>query len=355
VPAFCAPTTKKFTNGFFSELIYNAVIPDILTLLVFVFEAARVHICDEANERDRMSTLSIIVIFHNMRREARRTLYSLSTKYQNDVKFSDYEVIAIDNGSAQPLSPDEVHAYGPNFRYRFFATSSVSPVDAVNVGVDMATGEFVAVIVDGARMATPGLVWGSLKGLQISSEPFVCALSWHLGPDIQGMSMQAGYDQVEEDRLLDSIKWLEDGYRLFEISTIAPSSKNGFFGGVPPECSWFAMTRALFLKIGGFDGRFQSPGGGFVNHDFRNRALNKLNSPSVVLLGEGVFHQFHGGICTNVKTQELPKTLKVFRDEYFAIRGKNNTHQKVSSAIYLGRLPDPARRFLEEAQPLAGQ
>lgn len=297
-----------------------------------------------------MPKLSIIVIFHNMRREARRTLYSLNTMYQTDVKSSDYEVIAIDNGSTKPLNPDEVCSYGPNFRYHFFATSSVSPVDAVNAGVSMAKGEYVAVIVDGARMATPGLVWGTVKTLRMFSEPFVCALSWHLGPDIQGMSMQAGYDQSEEDRLLASINWREDGYELFDISTIAPSSKNGFFGGVPPECSWFAMNRASFLKIGGFEKRFQSPGGGFVNHDFRNRALSNLKSQPIVLLGEGVFHQFHGGVATNVKTQELANTLKVFKNEYVAIRKQNNLYQSTPPVIYFGMLSDQARRYIGTTQ-----
>jgi len=206
--------------------------------------------------------LSIIVIFHNMRREAQRTLLSLSTKYQTDVNALDYEVIAIDNGSTQPLSPKEVEGFGTNFRYHFFKTNSVSPVDAVNAGVEMAIGENVAVIVDGARMATPGLICGTLNGLQMFPNPFVCSLAWHLGPDIQGRSMQAGYDQAEEDRLLASINWPDDGYRLFDISTIAPSSRMGFFGDVPPECSWLAMARESFLEIGGFDPKFISPGGG---------------------------------------------------------------------------------------------
>ena len=41
--------------------------------------------------------LSIVTIFHNMCREAERTLYTLSADYQEDVTIYDYEVIAIDN------------------------------------------------------------------------------------------------------------------------------------------------------------------------------------------------------------------------------------------------------------------
>lgn len=47
--------------------------------------------------------ISIVVVFYNMRREARRTLYSMSAEYQKDVGETDYEVIAIDNNSEYPL------------------------------------------------------------------------------------------------------------------------------------------------------------------------------------------------------------------------------------------------------------
>jgi glycosyltransferase involved in cell wall biosynthesis len=283
-----------------------------------------------------------------MRREAQRTLHSLSTAYQVDVSVSDYEVIAIDNGSTQALSAEEVQRHGPNFRYHYYQTDSVSPVDAVNMGAQFATGEHVAVIVDGARMATPGLIWATMKGSEMFANPFVCALSWHLGPDIQGMSMQHGYNQAEEDRLLDSISWPEDGYRLFDISTIAPSSKKGFLEGVPPECSWFAMPRSMFLDMGGFDERFRSPGGGLVNHDFRNRVLTRPIIAPVVLLGEGVFHQFHGGIATNVRTQDLPPTLALFREEYERIRKKKLRSSKSPPAVFFGKVPLHARRFFTE-------
>src|SRR4029453_5975812 len=43
--------------------------------------------------------LSVVVVFYNMRREAARTLHSLSRSYQRDVQDLDYEVLVIDNGS----------------------------------------------------------------------------------------------------------------------------------------------------------------------------------------------------------------------------------------------------------------
>ncbi len=287
--------------------------------------------------------LSVVVIFHDMRREAARTLHTLSEKYQAGVT-ARYEVIVIDNGSTAPLDPEMVGAMGANFRYQFVPTGSVSPAEAVNHGAAMAEGEFLAVIVDGARMATPGLVAGTLAATQPFREPFVSTLSWHLGPKVQNESILDGYDQVEEDRLLASIDWRANGYDLFTISTIAQSSRRGFFGGIPIECSWLCMRSETFRRLGGFDARFRTSGGGLVNHDFRDRALAVCGIAPVLLLGEGVFHQFHGGVATNVGMQGHP--IGRFRAEYCAIHGRPYVARPSPPAFLYGSMPEQARRFL---------
>lgn len=43
--------------------------------------------------------VSVVVVVHNMQREAERTLYSLSAEYQRDIDPEDYEIIVVDNGS----------------------------------------------------------------------------------------------------------------------------------------------------------------------------------------------------------------------------------------------------------------
>ena len=92
--------------------------------------------------------LSIVVVFHNMCREAQRTLYTLCTDYQLDLSHHDYEVIAIDNGSDEPLTKTSVQMFGPNFKYHFLETDSMSPAGAINFGVSLAVGKFVAVAVE---------------------------------------------------------------------------------------------------------------------------------------------------------------------------------------------------------------
>ena len=136
--------------------------------------------------------LSVVVIFHDMQREAERTLASLGAAYQTGVTADDYEVIAIDNGSSAPLASDRIAAMGPNFRYHYHETGAVSPVEAVNLGVDMARGPYVAIVVDGSRMVTPGLIASTLAALRAFAKPFVCTLAWHLGPDVQNRSITQG-------------------------------------------------------------------------------------------------------------------------------------------------------------------
>ena len=288
--------------------------------------------------------LSIIVIFYNMRREAERTLYSLSSHYQAGVAEDDYEVIVLDNGSTLPLDENLVTAFGSNFRYYFYSTRSVSPAGAVNHGVKIARADHISVIVDGARMLTPGLLSTALGALNITANPFLCALGWHLGPDVQHTAMLNGYDKVEEDRLLDSINWPDNGYKLFEISTLAPSSGVGFLRGMPSESSWFAMSKSTFKDMGGFDERFQQPGGGMVNHDFLNRGLLEPSIYPILVLGEGTFHQVHGGVATNCKPSEHPGPS--FRKDYAKIHGREYEQVFFPNPCYVGKMGRAAKKFV---------
>ncbi|WP_427452014.1 glycosyltransferase family 2 protein [Litorimonas sp. WD9-15] len=271
--------------------------------------------------------LSIIVIFHDMAREAKRTLATLSPEYQIGVSEYDYEVIAVDNGSSTPLTEEFVNGFGDNFTLIHYETDLPSPAMAVNVGVKHARAPYIALVVDGARMLSPGIVKASLDGLinvqlstTIGARPLIAALAWHLGPDVQNLSMQTGYNQSVEDDLLSSIDWRQDGYRLFNISTLADSSVKGVGISFPTECSWVALGREHFLEVGGYDRRFVSPGGGLVNHEFIERVFNVPPVAPIILNDEGSFHQFHGGVATNVLPENHP--WESFHQEYQSIIGK---------------------------------
>ncbi len=185
--------------------------------------------------------LSVIVIVHDMRREAPRTLFSLSPQYQRGVAGDDYEVIVVENGSSDPLPAEEVERIAPNFRYHRHETSSSSPVEAVNLGVELARSESVAVCVDGARILSPGIVHHTLTAFRAFSNPFVYTLGWHLGDAVQNVSIETGYNQAVEDRLLESVDWRANGYALFSISALALSCREGWFSTVA-ESNCFALS-----------------------------------------------------------------------------------------------------------------
>ena len=102
--------------------------------------------------------LSVVIVSHNMERELPRTIRSLSPAMQRGIATDDYEVIVVDNGSTTRFPEAECRRWIPDIRIVRIESPTVSPVAAVNRGLAMATGGLVGVMIDGARMASPGLL-----------------------------------------------------------------------------------------------------------------------------------------------------------------------------------------------------
>ncbi|MFO1418698.1 MAG: tetratricopeptide repeat protein [Methylotetracoccus sp.] len=298
---------------------------------------------------DAARPLSVIVVSYNMRRETPRTLYALTAAYQLGVTPTDYDVEVIDNGSELPLTSEEVTAYGANFRYVFVSPDHPSPCRTINEAVARATGDFVMVLIDGARIPSPGLLSGALACLRECPNAFIYTLSMHLGPRLQRESMLDGYDQATEDRLLESVPWRSNGYRLFDISVAAASHGQGYTGRIF-ESNAFCIDRKMFLELGGFDERFQSPGGGLANLEFFNRVHRRAGIVPVLLLGEATFHQFHGGVATNFPAHD-DSCWRRMHDEYRALIGEP-FRSDWRQPLYYGR-PRPAAARLFAALPVA--
>lgn len=286
--------------------------------------------------------LSIIINFYNMRREAMRTLFSLSRNYQQGVEGIDYEVIVIDNGSLQALNKNDVEQFGGEFKYRYFQATTASPCKAMNTAIQEAHGDYVMCCIDGARILSPGIIHHTLKATQLYPDPFIYTLGMHLGSQPQNISIEHGYNQAIEDKLLESIRWQKDGYLLFDISSVALSSKNGFFSELS-ESNCFAMKKNSLMSIGGFDEAFNSAGGGLVNLDLFNRVHETQRFAPIMLLGEATFHQFHGGVATNVSMDQHP--WPKMEEEYQRIRNKpyETIHRP---PVYFGHYPKQCTRFL---------
>lgn len=263
--------------------------------------------------------LSVIVIFHNMQREAARTLFSLTPAYQQGVSAEEYEVIAIDSSSSSPLDPAWVKSFGPQFSYHSVDWEYPSPCRAMNEGVKLARGKNVMCVVDGARILSPGILSKTLEVFKRDKSPFVYTLGMHLGPKVQNESILDGYDQKEEDVLLEGIGWQQNGYKLFNVSSVALSSRQGFYSQLS-ESNCFALDKKRFFDFGGFNEGFKSPGGGLVNLAFFNNVMSDATISPVMLLGEATFHQYHGGVATNVPMADHP--WQKFSAEYTKLYGQ---------------------------------
>jgi glycosyltransferase involved in cell wall biosynthesis len=278
--------------------------------------------------------LSIVVIFYNMQREAQRTLYSLSSQYQQLADDFSYEVIAIDNGSTEPLCEEMVTAYGKQFRYIYFNAKTPSPCDALNFGVDQARGKYVMICIDGARILSPGILHYAKLTFSTFEHPFVYTVGMHIGEKPQNYLVEQGYSRAEEDKLIASVDWRVDGYKLFDISCFAFSSGNGFFA-TSSESNCFAIKKSDYQRLGGYNSTFKSAGGGVANLDFFNRANQCASLQPVKLLGEATFHQFHGGTATNVPMKDHP--WKSMAAEYEHIYGRSYEIYE-RAPIYFGLL-----------------
>jgi hypothetical protein len=287
--------------------------------------------------------LSVVVNFFNNRREARNTLYSLSARYQRGADDLDYEVIALDNGSSEPLREEEVLGHGGNFRHRFIRDAAVSPAAAINAACREAAGDRLMVIIDGAHILSPGVFDLAGRALDAFPSAFVATVPFHLGPKHQYDSVLEGYNQQVEDGVLESLKWRENGYRLFSATAAFADASEGWFGSLY-ESGCFALRKSDYLALGGFDERFQSPGGGLVNLDLFRRALGVDALQYVVLLGEGTFHQFHGGVTTNAPRDHQP--WAGFEREYARIRGER--YRRIPRRpLLLGAIPPEAMHIAQ--------
>jgi cephalosporin hydroxylase len=177
-----------------------------------------------------------------------------------------------------------------------------------------------------------------MLGLSTYSPAIVTAKQWYLGPGQQPQTVAGGYDSELEDRLFDEIEWPTDGYRLFEIGHFI-GDRDWFDGEWESNCIF--IPRNLVEQIGGMDESFSAPGGGFVNLDFFERMVGTPGVTHVTMLGEGSFHQVHGGTTTNLA--EPDQLIRSFDDQYEELRGRR-FQVPMQRAHFVGSLSPAARR-----------
>lgn len=294
--------------------------------------------------RDR-PTLSVILIAHDMRREVPRTVASLLPPYQTGIRPDEYEIVVIENGSKSPLDERAITALGPNVSYHYVSDAPRSPARAINIGVERSNGEVLAIMIDGACLVSPGVLEQGLFAWRLFPMPVVATRYFVLGSGLQRDANEKGYDAAEEDRLLDSVAWQRDGYRLFEISsplTDSGTTEHWLSGWFESNC--LLLPRRVFDGFGGCDERFDLPGGGGLIVDVFRQACEFPGVHPVQLIGEGVFHQIHGGITSNTSQEDAAAKKRQYIEQYEAIRGRSAGAPN-ANFYFCGKLPAASCRW----------
>jgi glycosyltransferase involved in cell wall biosynthesis len=294
-------------------------------------------------DEDRIATprLSVVIAAFEMADQLARTVRSLSPAMQRGVGADDYELIVVDNGSDPPLDLERCDPHGARLRFLRIDGAPPSPAAALNHGIAVARAPLIGAMIDGARLASPRVLELALLASRAHPRPVVCTHGFHLGRDVQQRTAGSGYDEDAEAAMLEGVDWTADGYRLFEVSVPALASRRemslrrGWFD-LPAETNSLFLFREMWEELGGFDERFVTPGGGMVNIDTFARACAAPDAQVFVLLGEGTFHQVHGGVSTNNPNRRFSE----FVAEYERLRGDRYRWPR-GEPLFLGA-PTPA-------------
>lgn len=298
--------------------------------------------------------VSLVMIVYDMVAQAENTIRSMLTDYQLDVELHEYEVIIVENESPNLMQAEFLRSLPDNFRYFLRRDAETSPGPAVNFGASKATGENICILIDGARMLTPGAIKNVLLGHKLGDSSVVSISGYHLGHEVQQEAVNSGYDYECERRLLASISWPEDGYRLFEISCLNASTKQGFFMPIS-ESNCISVPRRIWDDMCGYDTRFDFKGGGLINLDFYKRACEYPGAQHIILPGEGTFHQFHGGVTTGgQESADRNAYIEASYEQYCTLKGADYDCPK-TNPIFLGEVPRQAQRFVVYSAQMAMQ
>ena len=272
------------------------------------------------------------------------TLYSLSTRYQTNANHQNYEVIVIENQSNNNLNPIKVRAFGPQFHYYLREESGISPASAINDGLKYCTGSHIGLMIDGARLLSPGVITHAMQAIEKNANAIIAVPSYDLGPELQQHSSLTGYNESTELELLSSIDWPHSGYNLFNIAVLGEANDKGYINPIM-ECTCLFAPKEKWRAIGGANEDFQQAGGGALNlHIFRSLGLH-LDCKYYVLPGEGTFHQYHEGVTTGA-IKNIEATTNAFHIELNK-HWDGQFHGLRREPILLGPIDKAAKKYFD--------
>ncbi len=269
---------------------------------------------------------TIVITCWRMERELPRTLWSLSRDFQQGTDGLTWEIIVADNGSERmPIAPDMT----PAVRIVRAEKPAPSPVTAMNEALALARGRLIGAWIDGARLASPGLLAAVAKAAASHPAPVIAVPNRQLGSERQASAVRRGYCQEVEDALLAKAGWPDPSTDLFGISwPEEPSPRSPML-----ESNAIFLRRETWDALGGYDPAFTEPGGGMCNPDLLDRAVNHPGTQFIRMAGVATFHQIHGGTSTSDEDKAI-RMVKESARFYAALRGHPPRKQRARGWLF---------------------
>ncbi|MEO0751855.1 MAG: glycosyltransferase, partial [Pseudomonadota bacterium] len=266
---------------------------------------------------NRFEGLSFVIVYYDIPDQIERTLQSCSPAYQG-MPEDQIEVVLVNNGSPTPL-PDDLQARFPHVRQVLTVEGHPSPVTALNAGLEAAHFDMIALMIDGAHMLSPGVVKDARDAWALFPNPVINVPQYMLGAQSQSLNPQPRAFEAE-DEALRRLGWPEDGYALFDYA-VYPGEQyhRTYVAAVETNC--LITTRHVLDSYGGFDPRYDEPGGGFANLEIFTRLIHEPENSYIVLPGEGTFHQDHSGTTTQRSPEERDQLVEDYRRKHREVTG----------------------------------
>lgn len=307
---------------------------------------------------NRFPGLSFVVVYYDIPRQIERTLTSLSPAYQG-MDPNEIEVILVDNGSPTPL-PEDLQQRHPHIRQILRVEGHPSPVEALNRGAAAASFDMIALMIDGAHLLSPGVARHSRDIWGLFDNPVINVPQYMLGRESQNLTPDGKGAFEREAEILAEAGWPRDGYRIFD-DAVYPGENfhRNYSEAIETNC--LITTRAVLDRCGGFDPRYDEPGGGFANLEIFSRLIHDPLNSYLVLPGEGSFHQDHRGTTTQHGPEERTALVTAYRKRHQDITG-SEAILNARSPFYFGkvrrltqRIPTISRDFAKASNRIQRQ
>lgn len=290
-------------------------------------ESTRDRTATSSLNSERTPKLSVVMLVQGTPRQSENAIFSLSAAYQRNVREQDYEIVVVETRSNEMLGRGRVEKIASNVRYFEHGHGGLGPNVPWKLGITKARAALVGVLLDGASVATPGVVEHALWASRIGERALYAVPSHHLRP----VTLPARGRKQEGDganlALLESVDWRKWGYRLFEIAI-----ENEWPTGSPSDpivdCSFLFCQRALWDEIAE-----RTANDGAEPFD----ELCRLEQTKLVVpWSEGTFHQYHAGIACRDERDRQALVGAFFR--LYAMRLKRRREPATRELVFLGEL-----------------